>query len=188
MKKLDEYSIGFKGLKEGEHLFEYALIDDFFALFEAPQIETGNIKAGAKLTKNEQMLVLEFDISGHVGSICDRCLEPLKLPVSYSGRLFVKFGDCYDEPTEEIVVLPHEAYAINVARYIYEFIVTSLPIRHLHPDDAEGVPGCDANMLEQLNHYLVNNIPEASHPQHAVADPRWSELNKLIDKTNRKRK
>ncbi len=186
MKKLDEYNIVFKGLKEGEHLFEYELKDDFFELFETTQIETGKVMVGVKLSKNEQMLVLEFDIEGLVGSTCDRCLEPLDLPVSYKGRIFVKYGDYYDEPTEEIVVLPHEAYAINVARYIYEFIVTSLPIRHLHPNDAEGQPGCDAEMLEQLNHYLVNNTVEASHPEHSVTDQRWNMLNKLIDKTNRK--
>ena len=185
MKKLDEYSIAFKGLKEGEDLFEYDLDDAFFSLFEASQIKTGHLKASVKLNKQEQMLIFEFHIEGQVDSICDRCLDQVELPVQYDGKLFVKFGDTYDEPTEEIIVLPHEEHTINIARYLYEFIIISLPLRHLHPTDAEGHSGCNQEMLNQLDRYLINKPDtDDSEQEEDPIDPRWAALKKLKDKNN----
>ncbi len=185
MKKVDEYSIAFKGLKEGEDFYEYNLDDAFFSLFEASQIKTGHLKASVKLNKREQMLILEFHIEGQVDSICDRCLDRVELAVLYDGKLFVKFGETYDEPTEEIIVLPHEAHAINIARYLYEFIIISLPIRHLHPTDEEGHSGCNQEMLNQLDRYLINNYAEnGSDQDEEPIDPRWAQLKNFKDKNN----
>ncbi len=191
MKKLDQYSIAFKGLKEGEDLFEYELDDAFFSLFEASQIETGHLKASVKLKKSEQMLIFDFHLEGQVDSICDRCLDSVKLPVLYDGKLFVKFGETYDEPSEEIIVLPREENAINIARYLYEFIIISLPIRHLHPMDEDGHSECNQEMLEQLDRYLINRTDEVDPDEmdpdenNDLIDPRWGELKKLKEKNNK---
>jgi uncharacterized protein len=63
-KKMKEYSIAFKGLKDGEHLFEYRLGNAFFEMFEQPQIETGDLKATVTLLKSSRMLELIFIIEG----------------------------------------------------------------------------------------------------------------------------
>ena len=188
-KNIKEYGIAFKGLKDGEHVFEYKLTDAFFGLFEAPQIETGELTATVKLLKSSRMLELEFTIEGMVGTICDRCLDKIDVPIAYQGTLYVNFGEFYDEPTEEIVVLPHDAHTINVARFMYEFIVVSLPIRHIHPDNDEGVPGCDRAMMERLDEYLVDErsgteAPD-DHSENEPIDPRWEELKKFKNKNNK---
>jgi uncharacterized metal-binding protein YceD (DUF177 family) len=176
------YGIAFKGLKEGDHFFEYELGDAFFGLFEQPQVETGDLKARVRLIKTSRMLELEFTIEGEAGTICDRCLGPVNVPVHYEGTLYVNFGERFDEPTEEIVVLPYEEHTINIAQYLYEFIVVSMPIRHVHADKEDGTPGCDPEMLEKLNTYLVDEEEENTEDSdEEPIDPRWAELKKLKD-------
>jgi uncharacterized protein len=189
-KKMKEYGIAFKGLKDGEHLFEYRLGNAFFEMFEQPQIETGDLKATVTLLKSSRMLELIFSIEGEVGVLCDRCLSDLNTPVKFDGTMYVNFGEEYDEPTEEIIVLPHESHSINVARFMYEFIVVSLPIRHVHPANEDGTPGCDPDMLEQLDQYLVDEETQPESEQDdenedESIDPRWGELRKLINKNNK---
>lgn len=187
-KKMKEYGIAFKGLKEGEHLFNYHLKDAFFELFEQPQVETGDLMATVKLIKSSRMLEFQFQIDGEVGAICDRCLSEVMVPVNYEGTIYVNFGDEYDEPTEEIVVIPHEEHTFNIARFLYEFIVVSLPIRHVHPDNEDGTPGCDPEMLDRLSEYMVDQEPaftDEEDENEEPIDPRWDELKKLFNKNNK---
>ncbi|MGQ1889377.1 YceD family protein [Thermophagus sp. OGC60D27] len=185
-KKFSDYDIAFKGLKAGKHVFEYELKDPFFELFEQPQIETGELAATVELTKHQSFLELTFRIDGFVGSQCDRCLELMQVPIFYEGTLFVKFGETYDEPDEDIIVLPHEDHKLNIARYMYEYIVVSIPVRHVHPDKDDGTPGCDPEMLDCLNDYVVeeDNFHQEENSGDQI-DPRWNELKKLINKNNK---
>lgn len=182
-----DYGIAFKGLKEGDHFFEYNLGDAFFGLFEQPQVEAGSLNAKVRLIKTSRMLELEFTIDGVAEAVCDRCLGPVNVPVHYEGTIYVNFGESFDEPTEEIVVIPYESHTINVAQYLYEFIVVSMPIRHVHPDKEDGTPGCDAEMMDQLRNYMVDENDEAGpeNKDEEPIDPRWEELRKLIDKNNK---
>lgn len=187
-KKMKEYGIAFKGLKDGTHVFEYRLGDAFFELFEQPQVETGALLATVTLIKSSRMMEFQFHIEGAVGTTCDRCLSNVEVPINYDGTIYVNFGDKYDEPTEEIVVLPHEEHTFNVAEFMYEFIAVSVPIRHVHPDNEDGVPGCDPEMLEKLDEYMVDedSLPgNEEDTEDEPIDPRWDELKKLIDKNNK---
>jgi len=187
-KKIGEYGIAFKGVKEGQHLYEYKLGSAFFELFEQPQVETGELLAKVTLTKSTRMLELSFHIDGVVEALCDRCLGLMDVPVTYKGKLFVKFGEVYDEPTEEIVILPHEEHTVNIARFMYEYIVVSIPIRHVHPDKEDGTPGCDTEMLAQLETYMVDQEPASGQDEendNEEIDPRWNELKKLKNKNNK---
>lgn len=175
MDRLKDYSIPFKGLGEGHHLFEYEIGSSFFALFEQALLEEGDIKAKVELLKNDVLLTLDFSVKGQVTTICDNCLETLVLPVENKSRVYVKFGEEYDEPTEEIIVLPREAYELNVAQLLYEFICVTLPIRHVHPNDVKGHPTCDPEMLNRLDEYLVEQSDDDENE-----DPRWDELKKLL--------
>lgn len=180
MDKLRYYDIPFKGLKEGKHDFDYAIEDSFFELFEQPLVEKGNVEAKVKLNKGSALMSLDFHIKGEVETVCDTCLEPLMVNVEYEAKVYVKFGEEYEEPTEEIIVLPHEANNVNVAQLIYEFICVGLPIRHVHPEDENGNLTCDSEMLDRLNDYLVEEASDDE--QDDYIDPRWDALRKIVDK------
>ena len=181
MDRLKDYSISFKGLKDGSHKFEYQIGASFFKLFDGSLIESGHLNAIVNLDKSQNLLVIDFKIYGKVDSICDNCLAPMELPVKCSERIYVNFGHDYAEQTEEIIVLPYEEHQINVAHWLYEFIVVSLPLRHVHPDDANGNPTCNADMLNKLDEYLVSE-EHFMEEKEKNTDPRWDALKKLTNK------
>ncbi|WP_068474064.1 YceD family protein [Saccharicrinis aurantiacus] len=175
MAKLNEYNLVFKGLKEGRHLFNYSVDSSFFKEINDSVVENGDFKVEVTLLKKSQMLQLDFSIEGKVNSICDNCLAALTVPVSFEGTIYVKFGAIYDEPSEEIIILPHEEHEINLAQLIYEFIVVSLPLRSVHSNETDD-DSCDDEMIDRLNQ-------QNHHEEEAISeddiDPRWEALRKL---------
>ncbi len=180
MDKLQAYKISFKGLKDGKHQFHYTIGKSFFEQIEGSIIEKGSFEVDVVMNKTSQMLQLEFNIDGNVQAICDNCLGDIIVPVSYEGILYVKFGIEYDEPSEEIIVIPKEENELNIAQLIYEYIVVSMPLRSVHEDHLS----CDPEMkakLEQFSgeqHHTNNKIKETT-------DPRWDALKKLKNNTNK---
>ena len=177
-----DYAIAFKGLKDGKHDFAFNIDSHFFALFETPIYSEGKVRVDVELKKGNQMLIFDFQLSGEVASICDNCLEPIDVPVDCNGKLYVKFGEEYDEPADDVVVLPHEEHEFNIAQITYDLLVTSLPIRHLHPLDKKGRSTCNPEMIKKLKEYLVENVSGSRVSEEEPVDPRWSEFKKMIDK------
>lgn len=186
MEKLDNYNIEFKGLKDGNHSFEYVIDDSFFKLIEGTLYDNGKVVVDVDLKKSTQMLVFSYTLKGSISTICDNCLEPMDQPVDFTYRTFVKFGPEYEElEDDDIVIIPHEEHKYNIASTIYDLIVISQPIRHLHPLNEEGSPTCDPDMIEQLSNYLVNDSEvDLEDDEVREIDPRWSELKKLLDNNN----
>jgi len=171
---MSNYEIAFKGLKEGHHTFEYEIDDKFFEKFENSQVVKGKLKAEVKLTKQSTLMILEMAVKGKVELQCDNCLENYFQNIKNSHKVYVKFG-AQNEEYDDIIVLSADEYQINVSYYLYELVILSLPLRHVHPKN-----GCDPEMVEKLKEYLVEEVvdDEESEPQ---VDERWSELKKLLD-------
>ncbi len=179
MDKLKDYNIAFKGLKDGKHQFHYSIDADFFQKIEGSVINNGRFEADIILTKRSQMLQLDFKIDGDVHTTCDNCLGDLTLPISHESTIYIKFGIEYDEPSDEIIVLPYEENEYNVAHLIYEFIVISKPIRSVHED----LESCDQDMIQRLQSY--NHAEHSSsNDNNKAIDPRWEALKKLKDNSN----
>lgn len=175
VERLKEFDIEFKGLKEGEHTFTYQINKDFFDNFENSLIEDGEIEANVLLDKQSTYLNFEFNVKGQVFTTCDRCLDPLTVSASNIGKLYVKFGEVYDEPSEEVIVLSREEYMINVGQYLYEYIVLGMPMQIVHSNKRKG---------DKCNEAMLSKLSEFSSGEHETEeiDPRWNELKKLIDK------
>jgi len=183
---LSDYDIEFKGLKDGNHTFEYVIDDSFFSLIEGSLYDKGKVHVVVDLKKSTQMLVFSYTFKGAIDTICDNCLEPMEQPIDFSFRTFVKFGPEYEElEDDDIVIIPHEEHEYNIASTIYDLIVTSQPIRHLHPTNEEGESTCNPDMIDELSNYLVNEKEVGSEEAEVrEIDPRWSELKKLLDNNN----
>ena len=164
-----KYNVEFKGLKEGLHEFGFEVRDAFFEHFKQGLVSVGNIDVKVKLEKRSSFLKLFFKLNGWVELTCDRCLENYRQKIKHKSELFVKFGEDDYEDDEIIWILPEEHH-INLAQLIYEYIVLSIPIRHVHPDK-KGVSGCNLEMLEELKKY---EHKEAEKEQ--ITDPRWAAL------------
>ncbi len=147
LKSKRDYIIPFVGLKVGFHEFEFEIRDTFFEELEYSIIQKGNAHVKLRLEKKETMLIGEFSVSGLVFTSCDRCNDPVEVPVNGSFRLIYKFGDEVSDD-ETLIVLPDEAYELDVRQNIYELITVSLPARLVHPKGE-----CNEEMLELLQKY-----------------------------------
>jgi uncharacterized metal-binding protein YceD (DUF177 family) len=130
------------------------------------------------LQKSFQVIELEFNISGFMELNCDRCNEVYSQEVSRNEKLYIRFGEKFEELDDNIIVIPRNESHINVAQYIFEIIALSLPYRKIHPDLEDGTSGCNPNtikILQELNGLSDTEIVET--------DPRWDKL-KIINTNN----
>jgi DUF177 domain-containing protein len=172
MKRNSDYIIHFKGLGFGKHEFNYAIHDEFFALFENSEIEKGSVKVEFILDKKSNFMEFIFNMSGTVGIPCDRCLDNYNQPIDYKGKIIVKFGEERNEISDEMIVLSKDDFEIDLKDYIYELIFLNIPLRKVHPDDEDGNSTCNQEMLNKLEKYTYQ---EESNK----IDSRWSKLNDL---------
>ena len=185
MEILKRYAIPFKGLGEGRHEFGFELDNRFFQAFEGSEIKGGMARAEVVLTKGSTTLELDFTIAGEVTVPCDRCLEDCTVPVDYEGGFKVRFGDTKDDFDGELMWLTHGESELNVAQYIYESIVLSLPYKRVHPDRPDGSPGCDPEIIGHarlISQEEFEKAEEGSEMQKMEDNPEWQKLREIQSK------
>jgi uncharacterized metal-binding protein YceD (DUF177 family) len=168
MNALKQYLIPFVGLKLGKHYFEYEINKAFFELFDYHEFENSNIKVNLILDKKTTFLELNFKHSGIITVPCDLTNEDFDLPIQGNLKLIVRFGDVYNDDNEELLILPFGEFQINVAQYIYEMIVLSIPLKRINK----------ANEKEQVALKKADAIDLKI--ENTITDPRWDQLKKLI--------
>lgn len=177
MKPLKEFTIPFVGLKIGKHHFDYQIDNTFFDYFEYEDFSNVDVKTALQLEKKTTLLELHFEISGHVNVNCDLTNEPYDQDVKGEFDLVVKFGEEYNDEFEDILIIPHGEFEINVAQYIYELIILSMPAKRIHPGVEDGTLDSDIlKKLEELSPKGHNETKESSED----IDPRWNTLKKLL--------
>lgn len=176
MKPLKEYIIPFVGLKTGKHDFEYQIDIKFFEHFEYDEFNNSNIKTVIVFEKKTTLLELNFKISGVVNVNCDLTNEPYDQKIKGEFDLVVKFGDEYNDEYEDILIIPHGEYEINVAQYIYELIILSVPIKKVHPGVKDGT--LQSDILKKLEELSPKGLEEKEQTEDV--DPRWNTLKKLL--------
>lgn len=144
------YSIPIQGLKTGIHAFRYELDGTFFDKFEDSPIGDCALQYEVQLDRRPDMLVLDFDLRGTIEAECARCTASIHLPVESQRQLIVKFGDAEGETEDEVVFIHRETSEFNVAAYLYEFAVLSLPITNTYDCQSEEHPPCNFEVLAYL--------------------------------------
>jgi len=155
LKKLSEYIIPFGSYSNGSYGFEFELVDSFFEQFPESDIRQADVQVHVDMIKQNRQLEFVFALEGWVMLPCDRCLEEYEQPISSEFELFGKFGDGNSEDELDVVWLKEESNQLDVSRYLYEYVVLSLPMRKVHPDKENGKPGCNPAMLDILKKLSV---------------------------------
>jgi uncharacterized metal-binding protein YceD (DUF177 family) len=176
VKELKAYTIPFVGLKIGSHQFDYQIDNTFFEHFEYDEFHKADVKVDLELEKKSTLLDLHFHFNGTVNVNCDLTNEPYDQPISGNFDLVVKFGQEYNDEEEDLLILPHGSYEVDVAQYIYESIVLAVPAKRVHPGVADGTLKSEA--LDKLEELSLNNQAEQSDEDQT--DPRWDDLKKLL--------
>ena len=151
MSKFEQYNIVLKDLPTEVSTIEFILDDVFFKKIDSPEVQRGNVKATVTIRRKNETFELSFDLNGIVLVSCDRCLDDMELPINYKEKLLVKFGKKFSEE-DEIVIVPETEGAINVAWFLYEFIILNIPIKHVH---ASGE--CNKTMISKLKKHIARN-------------------------------
>lgn len=177
MKPLKDYTIPYVGLKIGKHHFDYQIDKKFFEHFEYDDFNDVDVKTELVFEKKATLLELHFQVSGSVNVNCDITNEPYNQDINGAFNLVVKFGDEYNDDFEDIVILPHGEYEINVAQYIYELIILSMPAKRIHPGVKDGT--LDSDILKKLEELSPKGLGEKEETSEDI-DPRWNTLKKLL--------
>ncbi len=190
MGKFTQYKIDLKNLPDGTSAYTYELDRRFFDAIDHEDVKKGNVKAELEVKKATSSYEIDFHLVGAVQIPCDRCLDEMDQEIDAIGRLIVKFGEEYFEDSDELVIIPESEGAINVAWYLYEFIVLNIPIKHVHE-----IGNCNKSMVSKYRKHQAVNIADeddlqddddlsddediADDASEEQTDPRWDELKKL---------
>ena len=116
-----------------------------FEEYQSTEIKDGRCEVRVDADRTENRIVLDVTITGYVVVECDRCLEDCRVPIDFEGQLVVKFSEEVHEYDGEVMwMLPGED-RVELAQYIYESIVLSLPYQRVHPEGE-----CNPEMLERF--------------------------------------
>jgi len=167
------YSINIVGLSSKEHHFQYEFGSEFFRKYGTDIVSEGKFIVDLTLTKHETFIETVFKISGAAHLTCDRSLEPFDFPIESKNKIVFKYGDEYQEITDEIINIPRDTATLELGQYIYEFIALGIPLKKLHPkfqdetgDDSEGKIVYTSEATEEKK-------------DEEDTDPRWNILKKL---------
>jgi len=174
VSKRGSYAVRISGLGDGDHDFLFDLDQQFFVLFEHPDMKNGRVKTRVIFEKKAGILVLHFSLTGEVEVTCDRCLELFMTPIETAQSMYVKLGDNSGEIEDDVLVIERDEHEIEVGQYLYEFIVLALPYQRIHPSDKNGNPSCNPEMLEKLEAHRAKETDQT--------DPRWDALKGIIEK------
>ncbi len=177
MKLANEFLIPFVGLKVGKHQFEFQINNTFFDRFDYHEYESSDIKVNVVLEKKSTMLELNFKQKGTVNVPCDLTNELFDLPIKAKLKLVVQFGETFNNDNEELLILPHGEFQIDVSQYIYEMIVLSVPFKRVHTGIKEGT--LDEETKQTLEKLKVKK-PSKESIQQTNTDPRWDKLKQLL--------
>ncbi len=175
MKQLKEFLIPFVGLKTGKHQFDYHIDRTFFDSFEFDEYEACSIDVKMVLEKKPTLMELHFKHKGTVTVPCDVSGEVFDLAVKGNLDMVVQFGQEFNNDNEELLILPHGEFQIDISQYIYEMIVLSVPLKRVRPGIAtESIPAAEMDAQSSTAQVAQDNKEEDR------TDPRWDKLKNLL--------
>ena len=170
MCNIDSFKIDLKVLPQGVTNLEFNLGNDYFKAIEAPDVQKGELVSCLSISRTDDFFELNFHTEGVVHIPCDICLDDIEQQIVSDDRIIAKFGEDYSEDDDLVTVAENEGI-LDVAWFIYEFIVLNIPIRHVH------APGkCNPAMIEMLNQH---SAARSGEEQEQAIDPRWAALLKI---------
>ncbi|MDE5822429.1 MAG: DUF177 domain-containing protein [Paramuribaculum sp.] len=189
MGKFTEYKLPLKTMAPGTHTFEYHLSKTFFNNMESEDVHDADLNVNLTVEYKADVYSLNFEIEGIVTLICDRCLDDLEFPIDTTYHINVKYGEDYNDDSDDLLVIPESDNYLNVAYMIYDTVALAIPIKHVHPlgkcnrqmsamlkkHRAGGVSDEDADLQNQL----IDEMDAMEDASEQPTDPRWDALKNI---------
>lgn len=196
MSKFSQFKIDLKNLPDGVNTFTYKLDHKFFDAIDHEEVRKGDISVDLTVKRTIDAYEFNFHTAGVIQIPCNRCLDEMDQEIETDNRLIVKMGEDYSEESDEIITIPADEGELNIAWFLYEFIVLNIPIKHVH------MPGkCNRLMTTKYRkHKAVSPSDDddddasedfeegveegddidATDDSSNETDPRWDALKELI--------
>ena len=177
-------------MPKGLNNFEFALTKQFFANMENSEVRDADLAVNLRVDNAGEYYDFDFKVSGTLTIICDRCLDDLVIPVDTDYHLVVKYGEEYNDESDEVLEIPESDSFINVAYMLYDTAMLAIPIKHVHPAGK-----CNRAMSQILRQHRaaeegedemsdVEMIGDDMGDDSGAIDPRWEQLRNLKDNNN----
>lgn len=146
MGKYSQYKVELASLPDGKFERDFECGTEFFKNMEVPEVLSGEVKVHLDLEKRNDAYDCTFHCKGTLQIPCDRCLDPLDHEVDATYHVKVKYGEDYNDESDELLVIPESSLSLNVAYILKDTIVLTIPARHVHP-----MGKCNRGMMAVLN-------------------------------------
>ena len=156
MNEQKPHIIDLPALEIGHYQFDYELDSAYFATIEKTELLGGQVSAKAVLNLREEDFDLTISVRGVVQVTCDRCLDPMDIPVDTEEEM--NLADEGEEPVDQIKTLDLDWLA-------YELIVVNLPLVHSHQPG-----GCNPQMVALLQDHLCTEAEDEQTIQDGEAE------------------
>lgn len=179
--KFSAYKLHLKNMPAGRQQFEFTADSEFFSDMESSDIRSGLVKIVVDVDHKGDIYVMDFVCKGTVNIPCDRCLDDMEHVVDTTYHLTVKYGDDYNDESDDLLIIPESDNDLNVAYMIYDTVELTIPLRHVHPEGE-----CNKEMAARLKRHSANSEEESADDetesgQSEGNDPRWDALRNLLD-------
>lgn len=177
-------------MPQGAQEFEFHLGKQFFKDMENPDIHDADMDVRLTVDHKGDLYQMDFAITGTMTLICDRCLDDLIMPVDTTYSIAVKYGEDYNDDSDDLLIIPQSDSDINVAYMIHDTVALTIPIKHVHP-----LGKCNRQMSAMLKKHrahrpddedaeLEDSLIEEmetmeSGDQPQATDPRWDALKNI---------
>ena len=152
------------------------LITRSLKLLALMSLTNSSLQVTLVFEKKTTFFELNFEVIGTVNVDCDTSLEPFNQKINGNLPLVIKFGQEYNDDNDEMIIIPHEYYELDVSQFIYELIILSVPTKKVHPKVLDGTMNSEA--LNKLRELEIKKNKSSSNED--VTDPRWDKLKSLI--------
>ena len=194
MGKFSEFKLQLKSMPEGEHEYAYHLGKEFFVNMENDEIHDADVDVKLTAVRRGDSFDLNFHFTGTLTLICTRCLDDLVFPIDTTYHVTVEYGDDYRDESDDLLIIPDSDSTLNVAFMIYDTVVLSIPMKHVHPlgkcnrqmsamlkKHRATTPGDEDSELAESLIDEIDSIDAAAEnqAQQQATDPRWDALKGL---------
>jgi len=192
--KFTEYKLPLKSMPVGTQTFEYRIGKQFFVNMESTDIHDADIDVSLTVVHKNDIYSLSFRIKGVLTLICDRCLDNLEWPIDTTYDFSVKYGEDYNDDSDELLIIPESDNYLNVAYMLYDTIALTIPIKHVHPAGK-----CNRQMSAILKMHRAANPAfednefedseftdetDSAGTSGRATDPRWDALKNIDTQQN----
>ena len=155
MGKFAPYKIQLASLADGTYQQDFECGTEFFKNMENPDVITADVKVHLDLVKKNDTYDCTFTCKGGLRIPCDRCLDPIDHEVDTTYHISVKYGEDYNDESDDVLIIPYSDTNLNVAYMLYDTIVLTIPLRHVHP-----MGKCNRAMLAALHKHHTTGDEE----------------------------